>query len=131
MSGSRGRVLAVDLGEPRIGLAVSDPGGILAQPLATARAIGPRRDVEQVALEAERQGARTVVVGLPLLRSGEEGTRARAAREFAQRLGERLGPAIQVTLWDERLTSVQAERTLLEGNVRRQQRRLLVDRMAA
>jgi putative Holliday junction resolvase len=125
-----GRTLAVDLGDVRVGLALSDPLGISAQPLESLPRVGPRKDLERIARLVEDAGVSTVVVGLPLLMSGEEGPRALAAREFAERLGRRLR-GVGVELWDERLTTVQAERALISSNVRRGKRRSVVDAAAA
>ena len=125
-----GRILAIDLGQARIGLALSDPLGITAQPLGTLERVGPRRDLQALAERIVAEQARTVVVGLPRLMSGEEGSQARNAREFAAKLGRRI-PGVRVELSDERLTTVQAERTMISGNVRRARRRQIVDELAA
>ncbi|MCP3982381.1 MAG: Holliday junction resolvase RuvX [bacterium] len=125
-----GRLLAVDLGQVRIGLALSDPLGITAQPLETLQAIGPKRDLQNVAEVAREHEATTVVVGLPLLLSGEDGEAARGARAFAEGLGRRL-PGVRIALWDERLTTVQAERAMIAGNARRSRRREAIDVVAA
>jgi len=125
-----GRVLALDLGEVRIGLAISDPLGITANPLAALKSVGPRRDVEVVAALVHEHGVVTVVVGLPLLLSGEEGKGAACAHRFAARLRQRL-EGVEVAMWDERLTTVQAERTLIAANVKRRKRREVVDGLAA
>ena len=130
MSSEPGRILAIDLGQARIGLALSDPLGITAQPLETLQRVGPRRDLQTLAERVQAAEACTVVVGLPRLMSGEEGTQARHAREFAQRLGRRI-PGVRVVFWDERLTTVQAERTMISGKVRRARRRRIVDGLAA
>jgi putative Holliday junction resolvase len=124
-----GRVLALDVGEVRVGVALSDPMGWTAQPygflarrpqrafLAAVRAIVDTRDVVRV------------VVGLPLLLSGEKGARALDAEAVAAALEEALG--LPVETWDERLTTVQAERALREGSVRGAERRRKVDAIAA
>lgn len=130
MTPSGGRLLGVDLGQVRIGLALSDPLGMTAQPLEAVPAVGPRKDVERVAVLASERDVATIVVGLPLLLSGEEGDGARSARLFAERLSDRLGQ-VRIELWDERLTTVQAERVLIEGGVRRRRRKQLVDGIAA
>jgi putative Holliday junction resolvase len=70
------------------------------------------------------------VIGLPLLLSGDEGTAARSAREFAERLSRRL-PGLSVELWDERLTTVEVERMLIAADVRRKKRKQVVDKLAA
>lgn len=126
----RGRVLAVDYGSRRIGLALSDPTGVATQMLPDVRRRGDDpRAAQEVAEVAHRYEVRTIVVGLPLRLDGTEGPQAQAARRFA-RLLERTA-ALPVRLWDERLTSVQAERILLEGGLRRKRRRQLRDRLAA
>lgn len=130
MSDLPGRVLGIDLGTKRIGLALSDPLGITAQPLETLNRVGPRKDLRALEDCVRRNGVTRVVVGLPLLLSGEEGSQAAAAREEAERLRQRLGN-VPVVLWDERLTTVQAERAMLEGNVRRRKRKTRVDALAA
>ncbi|HVQ27658.1 MAG TPA: Holliday junction resolvase RuvX [Planctomycetota bacterium] len=124
------RALGIDLGTVRIGLAVSDPGGSIALPLETVERIGPRQDLERIARRVREVEACAVVVGLPKLLSGEEGEQAAAAREFAERLSRRLGD-VPVALWDERLTTVEAERTMISGGVSRRRRKASVDPMAA
>ena len=124
-----GRILALDLGAKRIGVAVSDPLGIIAQGLPTLAATGRKAVMVALAQIVEEQGVVRVVVGLPLRLSGEEGPEALAARTFAAELSGRLH--LPVELWDERLTTVQAERTLLAGNTRRDRRRQERDRLAA
>ena len=130
MNDEPARVLALDLGAARIGLALSDPLGITAQPLETLVRVGPKKDLREIVEQIERHGVSRVVVGLPLLLSGDEGKQAAEAREFAERLRRRVG-RIPVVLWDERLTTVQAERTLIEGKMRRKKRKASVDCLAA
>jgi putative Holliday junction resolvase len=125
-----GRVLALDLGEARIGLALSDPLGITAQPHGFLERIGPKKDLAVIAELVREHEVAIVVVGLPKLLSGNEGSKAAEAREMAERLRRRLG-GVAVELWDERLTTVEAERTLVAGKVRRQRRRERVDSLAA
>jgi putative Holliday junction resolvase len=123
------RVLALDLGSARIGLALSDPLGVTAQPAGKLdRSLLKRGLSPLVALVREHDVA-TVVVGHPLLMSGEAGTKAKEAEAFAEKL--RGAVACPVVLWDERLTTVQANRALLEGDVRRSRRREVVDAAAA
>ncbi len=129
---SPGRLLALDLGDVRIGMAISDPLGITAQPLPHLEAgkLGTRRLAARVATEARRHEAVGVVIGLPLLLSGEEGTRAQKSREFAAALTPQL-PGVAVHLWDERLSTVEVERVMIAGNVRRRRRREKIDSLAA
>lgn len=129
MSPPRGRALGLDLGSVRVGLALSDPLGLTAQPYGRL----PRRDLDRdlaplLTLAKEREVA-TFVVGHPLLLSGKAGAGAEDAERFAERL--RRAVAIPVVLWDERLTTVQAERSLREGEVRGRRRREVVDATAA
>jgi putative Holliday junction resolvase len=125
-----GQVLALDLGEVRIGLALSDPLGIVAHPLETLHSEGARRDLVRIEQLIRDHEVVRVVVGLPLHLSGEEGAGAAAARRFAARLRGRV-PGVELVLWDERLTTVQAERTLRAANVRRGKRREVIDGLAA
>ena len=130
MSATGTRVLALDLGEVNIGLALSDPLRITAQPLETLRRIGPKKDMQRLAQLIEEREVGTVVVGLPLLLSGEDGDAARGAREFAEKLTRRF-PKLVIDLWDERLTTVEAERTLIAADVRRSKRKKVIDTVAA
>ena len=126
------RILALDLGDVRIGLAVSDPLGITAQPLPHIRtgSLGVRRLAGRIAEVARGEEAAEVVIGLPLLLSGEEGERAAKTREFAAAL-ETFLPGVPVHLWDERLTTVEVERAMIAGNVRRNRRKQKIDSLAA
>ena len=130
MSEAPFRALGVDLGDARIGLAVSDPLGHIAQPLETVQCVGPKKDVQRIVARAKELEVAVIVVGLPLLMSGEEGERALEAREFASQLERRLA-GVPVELWDERLTTVQAERTMISDGVRRRRRKTSVDSIAA
>jgi putative Holliday junction resolvase len=123
--------LGVDVGTVRVGVAACDPGGLLASPLATL-ARDPRGDADIVKLArlaAEREAVE-VVVGLPRSLSGKSGPAARAAREYAALLAERIDP-IPVRLSDERLTTVEATRRLAEAGTRGRKGRQVVDRSAA
>jgi len=121
--------MGLDLGARRIGVAVSDPLRIIAQGLPALEVPGRKAVLAALASLVEEQDVARIVVGLPLRLSGEEGPEALAARTFAAQLAGRVH--LPVELWDERLTTVQAERTLLEGNTRRKRRRQERDRLAA
>ena len=123
------RKLGLDLGERRIGVAVSDPTGTLVTPLPPL--IGfDREDLRSWVEEfAAREGVDEVVVGIPRLLSGEEGEQARRARELASALGG--VPGLKVTLWDERLTTREARRKLREGSGGRRSRKVDDDSAAA
>ena len=110
------RVLAVDWGERRVGLAVSDPRGVIATGLPTLDVRGREDALTQVAAAAVAQEAERIVVGLPLHLSGERGEAAVAAEAFAKALTERSG--LRVDLYDERLTSALGRRRLHETGVR-------------
>jgi putative Holliday junction resolvase len=110
------RILAVDWGERRIGLAVSDPTGVIATALPTLTVRGRNDALARVAAVAVEREAERLVVGLPLRMSGERGEAAAAAETFAAALGERTG--LRVDLYDERLTSALSQRRLHESGVR-------------
>ena len=124
-----GRVLGVDLGTVRIGLALSDPLRLTAQPFGRVERKAVRADLAPLLEITRAREVSAVVVGHPLLLSGGAGEGARDAEAFAERLKPVVG--CPVHLWDERLTTVQATRALIEGNVRRARRREVVDAAAA
>jgi putative Holliday junction resolvase len=109
------RILALDFGEARCGCALSDPSGTLATPIGAVERPATHRGLASLAELVRARGVERVVVGLPLTLSGEEGEQARATREFAERLSERV--PVPVELHDERLTTRQAERTGGAGDV--------------
>jgi putative holliday junction resolvase len=123
--------IGVDVGTVRVGVAACDPGGLLASPLTTlARDLRGGADLDKLArLVAEREAVE-VVVGLPRSLSGRSGPAARAAREYAESLAERIEP-VPVRLSDERLTTVAATRRLAEAGTRGRKGRQVVDRSAA
>jgi putative Holliday junction resolvase len=125
-----GRVLALDVGSRRLGVAVSDPTGTVASPLATVPRRSPAEDANALAALAAEQDAATVVVGLPLTLAGREGPAARAVRAYLDELVPHL-PGLAFELADERLSTVAAERALVGGGVRRRARRDVVDQVAA
>ena len=124
-----GRILGLDYGSHRIGAAVSDPLGITAQPLSAIPRRGDRRDIEAIGAIVREYGAVSVLIGLPLHLSGEEGTQAKKARDFAEKIRTHLG--VPVETWDERMTTAQAERHLIASGVRRGKRKEIRDSLAA
>jgi putative Holliday junction resolvase len=125
------RALGVDLGERRIGLALSDPSRTVASPHDVLRRSGdPAADRQTIVETARGLGAGVIVVGLPLSLSGKTGPAARAALDEVEALRAIAGE-IQIVLHDERLTTVTAERALIEGGVRRDARRQVIDKVAA
>jgi putative Holliday junction resolvase len=123
------RTLAVDPGSKRVGLAVSDPSGTIAQGLSTEPAEPAATLASRLAEIARAQEASRIVVGLPLRLDGRHGPEAKAARELADQLRKASG--LPVELVDERLTTAEAERSLIAGGMRRDKRKLSVDRVAA
>ena len=129
MTETKRRVLAIDLGTVRVGLALSDPLRITGQPMGWIPRKSLRDDLLPLTEIIDAHDVETVVVGHPLLMSGIAGEGAVDAQAFALRLRGEL--TCSVVLWDERLTTVQAQRALLEGNVSRKNRRNIVDATAA
>ncbi len=123
------RFMAVDWGRARLGLAVSDDLGITAQGLASLPRISEAQDVEALGAYIRTLGVGAIVVGLPKNMDGSLGPSAEAARTFARALQDHL--EIPVHLWDERLTTLAAERALLSAGMRRRARRVVVDQVAA
>ena len=124
------RALALDLGSRRIGVAVCDSAGTLATPYDTVHRTGDAgRDRQAVAALVAESSADVVVVGLPRSLDGSDGPAAVQARAEAAELADALD--VPVTLWDERLTTVMAERSLASSGVRGRRRRDVVDRVAA
>jgi putative holliday junction resolvase len=108
---------------------VSDPLGITAQGLETLHRTNKRRDFERLQEVIREYGVQEIVVGLPLRMSGAEGTQSEKMRAFAEELGKKFG--LPVHLWDERLTSAEANRFLRETELSIEKRAKAVDRMAA
>lgn len=125
-----GRAMGLDYGERRIGLALSDLLRITAQPFGVIERVGPRKDANAVGTHVEEQAVDLLVVGLPLTLAGEEGQAVEAVRIFVERMQRRL-PGKKIVLWDERLTTVMAERAMIEAGARRDERRRKIDSVAA
>lgn len=126
---TQGTVLALDLGKRRIGLAVSDELGITAQGLETLQRTTLRADLERLGKLASDRNVGLFLLGNPLHMSGQEGRGAAHAREFGRRLEAATG--IPVYFWDERLTTVQAQRVLRESGISIEKRAKAVDRLSA
>jgi putative Holliday junction resolvase len=120
--------VAIDVGDARIGVAVSDPDGVLAVPLETVRR--GSGDLERLAEIVQAHRAVEVVVGLPTSMSGREGPAAAKVRQSAQEIGDRVAP-VPVRLVDERMTTVTAERVLRDRGKKGAKRRAVVDQAAA
>ncbi|MCV7442184.1 crossover junction endodeoxyribonuclease RuvA [Mycobacterium paraense] len=126
----RGRSLGVDVGSVRIGVAVSDPDGILATPVETVRRDRSGRHLRRLAELVAELEAVEVVVGLPRTLADRTGPSAQDAIELAESLGRRIAPT-PVRLADERLTTVSAQRSLRAAGVRAKQQRSVIDQAAA
>jgi putative Holliday junction resolvase len=129
MTGLGGRILALDFGKRRIGLAVSDELGITAQGLPTLQRTNKAQDLDALGQLIRERGVTLVVMGQPLHMSGTEGRQANYAAQFARTLETHA--QVKVRLWDERLTTVEANRVLKQSGVSRQKQRAAVDRLSA
>jgi putative holliday junction resolvase len=126
---AHGRILALDFGSRRIGLAVSDPLGITAQGLSTLLRKNKRTDLAHLREVITAHDVREIVVGLPLRLSGADSSSTEKAREYAELLKKEF--ALPVHLWDERFTSVEANRVLRESEMSIKKRGEAVDRLSA
>lgn len=124
-----GRIMALDPGVKRMGVAMSDELGLIAQPLETHSCSSPDAVVDHVRCLVETHGVTEVVVGLPIRLNGEPGPAAERVRGFIERLEQALD--VPIVPWDERLTSKAAERMLIQADVSRRKRKGAVDRVAA
>ena len=124
-----GRILAIDYGSRRMGLAVSDLLGITAQGIDTLQRRNKRTDFARLGGIIRQYNVQEIVLGYPLRLSGEAGTQSQKVAEFAEELRQRFG--LPVHLWDERLTSAEANRLLRETDLSTEKRGQAVDRMAA
>ena len=133
MQGNRAeRILAIDLGERRMGLALSDPLGLTAQGLPTAERRNKRQDLNFIEVLTRRHDVSRVLVGNPLNMDGSAGPQSAKARAFALELARRLAlKPVAIELWDERLTSVEANQVLDATGVEKVGRKGAVDQMAA
>lgn len=129
LSPCEGLILALDLGEKRIGLAISDELRLTAQGLQSLNRTNEREDLDRLARLVEESRATLIVVGNPIRMDGGEGTRSQWARRFAEKLQRRTGRP--VVLWDERLTTKSAERVLRSSGISRAKRNRAVDRLSA
>lgn len=124
------RLIGLDLGSVTCGIAISDPLGMIARSLTTVRFPADDYDkcLEEVLKILQEQKVKTVVLGLPKHMNGDIGVRGQISQKFAGILEEH---GIKVHLWDERLTTVSAEKILIQGNVSRKKRKKVIDQMAA
>lgn len=128
-SNHAGRILGLDVGARRIGIAVSDPLGMTAQGLSTLQRRNRRFDIGEIRKLLEEYEVREIVVGNPLRMSGQSGTQAEKMATFAAQLQQTF--SIPVHLWDERLSTAEAHRLLDETDIRDSRRKEVIDKMAA
>lgn len=121
--------MGLDVGERRVGVAISDELGAIATPLATVQR-GPR-DREEIDRLVREWNVSQLVVGMPTGLSGREGPQAALVRAFAAKLEQELDPAVEVVYWDERLTTSIAERSMIEAGTSRARRKERIDAVAA
>ena len=124
------RIMALDVGTKRIGVAMSDELFLTAQGAETLYRAALDADLAKIKKMAEENGVNEIVVGLPINMNGTYGSKAKEVIEFMDNLAKVVTP-IPVTKWDERLTTAQAERTLLEADVSRSKRKKVIDKLAA
>ncbi len=123
------RILCLDVGEKNIGVAVSDPLGLTAQGLEVIKRKSLSKDLRKIRQLLKDYDVEEIVLGLPRNMNGTIGEKAREILRFKEKLDEVAG--IAVTLWDERLTTVAAQRALLEADVSRKGRKKVIDKLAA
>jgi putative Holliday junction resolvase len=123
------RILALDIGRKRIGLAVSDPLGLTAQGLGVLERKGREADLAHLVEVAREYKVQEILVGLPRHMDGRLGAQAEEILDLARALGQALG--VPVATWDERLSTKEAERVLIAADLSRRRRRQVVDKLAA
>lgn len=123
------RILGLDIGSKRIGIAISDELGFTAQGLETLDSKGSENDVNNIVKIVEKYGVTEIVVGMPYNMNGTEGPQVKKVREFMERMGQRT--EVPLREWDERLSTAGAERILLEADLSRAKRRKVIDKLAA
>ena len=122
------RIVCLDIGDVRIGVAVSDPTGTIASPVEVIRRVGWGPDIKKIRAICERYDTSRILSGLPLNMDGSEGSQAAKVREFCRQLE---ASGFSVVFQDERLSTVSAEEALIEGGISRHGRKQTVDKVAA
>jgi putative Holliday junction resolvase len=123
------KILGLDVGDVLIGVAVSDPSETIAQGLDSIRRVSLKKDIQEISLIIKDNDIEKVVVGLPKMLNNEIGIQAKKVMDFVEKLRESID--IPIIMWDERLSTVSANRTLIEANISRKKRKNLTDKMAA
>lgn len=124
-----GRIMGLDIGDKTIGVAVSDLMGLTAQGVTTIKRVGKKKDIEEIKKIIAEKQVNKIVSGLPKNMNGTVGTQGEKVQKFCELLKEETN--LPIEFWDERLSTVAAERSLIEGNVRRENRKKVIDMLAA
>ena len=124
-----GRIMGLDVGDKTIGVAVSDLMGLTAQGVKTIKRVGKKKDIEALKEIIKERQVNKIVSGFPKNMHGTLGPQGEKVIKFCELLEEETG--IKIEYWDERLSTVAAERTLIQGNVRRENRKGVIDMVAA
>ena len=124
-----GRIMGLDVGDKTIGVAVSDLMGLTAQGVKTIKRVGKKKDIEALKEIIKERQVNKIVSGLPKNMNGTLGPQGEKVIKFCELLEEET--CIKIEFWDERLSTVAAERTLIQGNVRRENRKGVIDMVAA
>ena len=124
------RCLALDVGDKTIGMAISDLLGITAQGLDTIRRKSNKEDLTTLGNVIDTYDIKILIVGLPKNMNGSEGDRCQLVRDFASKVSN-LYPNLEIKFWDERLSTVAAEKSLIAADVNRKKRKKVIDKMAA
>ena len=124
-----GRIMGLDVGDKTIGVAVSDLMGLTAQGVKTVKRVGKEKDIEELKAIIKERQVNKIVSGLPKNMNGTLGPQGEKVIKFCELLEQETG--IKIEYWDERLSTVAAERTLIQGNVRRENRKSVIDMVAA
>ena len=130
------RILGLDVGSKTVGVAVSDPLGVIATGVTTIERVGIRKDTGKVIDYIKEYGCETVVIGLPLSLDGEDSVQTQKVRDFRTMLENKLSSTgtlskVKVEWQDERYSTVEAEEVLIEANMSREDRKKIIDRQAA
>ena len=128
---TKGKILGVDLGDTRTGLAICDPSRLISSGIGTISPGGIEKTADAVADAARENGVCAIIVGLPVNMDGSEGGRAAKCRKFADLLRMRLGEDVLVAMFDERMTTMTASRYLNETNTRGKKRKGVIDTLSA
>ena len=124
-----GRIMGLDIGDKTIGVAVSDLMGLNAQGVTTIKRVGKKKDIEAIKQIIAEKQVNKIVSGLPKNMNGTVGPQGEKVQQFYELLKEETN--LPIEFWDERLSTVAAERSLIEGNVRRENRKKVIDMLAA